>query len=69
MSVDPTSLAAYASSVQQSQLQEQVAMKVAKKSLDAAKQQGQAAIALLESAAQITRGAEPGKGVHLDAIG
>ena len=65
--MDANSIAAYASSLSHSQLQQEVGMRVAKKSLDAAKQQGQAAISLLQSAAQVQKQAmEPGKGVHLD---
>lgn len=66
---DVTSIASYATALSQAQLGQQVSTAVLKKSLDATKQQGQAAIALLEAAAQVARPSEPGKGVALDAIG
>lgn len=49
------SIAAYATNLSHTQLKQQVGYAVARKSLDAAKQQGQAAIQLLESAAQVSR--------------
>jgi hypothetical protein len=69
MGVDPTSLAAYATGLKQAQLGEQVAMRVAKKGLDAAKQQGEAAMALLQAAADVAQQLEPGKGNHLNVKG
>jgi hypothetical protein len=56
----------------QARLANQVGMAVARKSLDAAKLQGQAAVSLLQQAATMQKqmvqqaSLEPGKGVHLD---
>jgi len=47
--------AAQASSLSQVQTQYDVAMKVAKKSQDVTKQQGEAAVSLLESAVQVQK--------------
>lgn len=50
--------AAAASSISQAQVQSEVAFAVARKSLDAAKAQGDAAIALLQSAADVQQNAQ-----------
>ena len=55
--------------LQQVQLMEQVSMAVAKKSLDAAEQQGAAAISLLESAAEVSQAAAKTSGKHIDVYG
>lgn len=49
-------IAAAASSVKQAQVGTQVAVAVARKTLDAQEQQGQAAIQLLEAAKQVASG-------------
>ncbi len=66
---DVTSIAQYATTMSQAQLSQQVSTAVMRKSLDATKQQGQAAIALLEAAAQVAKNVEPGKGIALDVTG
>lgn len=59
-----------ASGLAQAQLAQQVSVKVARKSLDAAKAQGDAAISLLQAAASMQKQAlgalEPHKGQALD---
>lgn len=63
-----------ASALSQAQVANQVGMAVARKSLDAAKLQGQAAISLLQQAADMQKqmvqnvSLEPGKGVNLDVL-
>lgn len=59
---------ASASHLQQTRVAEQVHFAVARKTLDAAEQQGAAALTLLESAAQISDSSaqEPGKGRMVD---
>lgn len=70
MSVDPTSLAAFATEQSHSQLKQSVAIKVARTAMDAAKAEGQAAISLLQAAAEVAqRSVEPGKGGALDVTG
>jgi hypothetical protein len=65
-----SSLASQFSAIQAAQTQQEVGMAVAKKSLDATKQQGQAAISLLESAAQIQKmSLNPSVGRKLDVTG
>jgi hypothetical protein len=65
-----TSLASDFSAIQAAQTQQAVGVAVAKKSMDAAKQQGQAAISLLESAAQIQQQSlNPNVGRNLDVTG
>ncbi len=58
------------SGLEQAQLAHQVAVKVAGKAMDAARAQGDAAISLLEAAAEVQEqalsGLEPGKGQVLD---
>ncbi len=66
---DVTSIAAYSTALSNAQLKEQVGYAVMKKSMDASKQQGQAALSLLESAAKVARSSEPGKGASLDVLG
>lgn len=71
MSQDIPSIAAV-SAFQQGQLAQQVSVAVAKKSLDAAKAQGQAAISLLQAAVEVqqkTLPTEPGKGARVDVRG
>jgi putative motility protein YjfB-like len=61
---------AAASGLAQAQLAQQVSVKIAAKTLDAAKAQGEAAVSLLQAAAQLQdqalAGLEPGKGQALD---
>ncbi|MCC6683022.1 MAG: hypothetical protein IT445_19145 [Phycisphaeraceae bacterium] len=61
------------SAFQQEQTLSQVSMAVARKSLDAARAQGEAAISLLDAAVQmqqqIANRAEPGKGTCVDVVG
>ena len=62
-------IAATASALSQSQLQSQVSTAVARKSLDAQQQQGQAALQLLEAAADIqanTNASPRGVGASVD---
>jgi|GEM_PF-1264016 len=63
--------AAGISQLQQSQVQQQVGVTVAKKTLDASKQQGAAALSLLADSAAISQSAapEPGKGLKIDVSG
>jgi len=62
--------AADASLLSQAQLAQEVSMKVASKALDAAKVQGEAAISLLEAAAEVQKqsvgSTDPHKGQALD---
>lgn len=66
---------AAASALQQSQVQTEVAIAVARKSLDNAKAQGDAVISLLQSAAEVQQGAQqqaqrplaPGQTISLTA--
>jgi len=65
-------LSAAASSLAAAQVREQVAVAVAKQAQSVAKAQGEAAVSLLNQAAELqqqltpTPGLEPGKGVSLD---
>lgn len=68
MAISELSVAS-ASAMQQARVAEQVSVAVARKSLDAAEQQGAAALALLDAAAQISQPREPGKGAALDVRG
>lgn len=62
--------AAAATALTQSTLAADLSIAVAKKSLDHQKQQGAAAIALLDTAAQIaTQPIQPGKGLGIDITG
>ena len=63
--------AASASAFTRANVQTEVAYAVAKKSLDAQEQQGEAALALLNDAAALAkRGpSAPGKGVRIDVTG
>ena len=62
--------AADASAITQAQVRADVQIAVAKKMQDHQKQQGQAALSLLDAAAKVsTPPAHPGKGLNLDAIG
>lgn len=64
------SIASHATNMSHAQLKEQIGYAVARKSLDAAKQQGQAALTLLDAAAQVGQQAsEPGKGTQVDIRG
>ncbi len=54
------------SSIQQSSLRAEISFAVAAKQLDVQKQQGQAAVQLLESAAQVAK--EAGKGLHINSL-
>lgn len=56
-------IAATATSLSQARLSTQIGLAVAKKSLDAARQQGQAAIELLQAAAGVQAGGASPKGV------
>ena len=56
-----------ATQIKQSQLGFEVGMAVAKKGLDAQKAQGEAAVQLLEAAAQLSKA--PGLGQRFDAVG
>ena len=56
-----TQLIAAASAIQQTQVQNQVATAVAEKSLQTQKQQGEAAVALLEQVEQLTAQLAQGK--------
>lgn len=56
-----------ATQIQQSQLGFEIGMAVAKKGLDAQKAQGEAAVQLIEAAAQL--GKAPGLGQNFDAVG
>ena len=62
-----------ASGASQAALSNQVSMKIAEKTLDVAKTQGQAAISLLEDAAQLQQAVKPTPDAHrghlLDTIG
>lgn len=51
-----------ASAIQQSQIQNQVDVAVAKKSLDSQKAAGDAAVALIQSAAQVSKSMAPKPG-------
>ena len=63
-------LAAYASGIKQLEVSNQISVAVARKTLDAQQQQGDAAIALLEAAKQTAPGASPdGVGVAIDVRG
>lgn len=65
-----SSLASQFSAIQASQTQQAIGVAVAKKSLDAAKQQGQAAISLLEGAVQMQQQSlNPNVGRNLDVTG
>ena len=61
-----------ASALSQAQLAQEVSTRVAVKSLDAAKAQGEAAISLLQAAAAVQDQAfanlEPHKGQHIDVM-
>lgn len=62
---------AQASALQQGQVAQQASMAVARKSLDAAKLQGQAAVSLLQQAANLQKQmvrVEPGKGGSIDTL-
>ena len=64
--------ASSASALSQAQLAQEVSTRVAVKSLDAAKAQGEAAISLLQAAASVQDQAfanlEPHKGQHVDVM-
>jgi hypothetical protein len=61
--------AADASALTQSTIQADVAIAVAKKSQDQQKQQGEAALALLDSAAQVANlSIDPNKGQAIDTL-
>jgi Putative motility protein len=61
---------AAASAFKQGQIDQQVQIAVARKQLDAQKQQGQAALALLQSATGSTGGPSPdGVGARVDVAG
>jgi hypothetical protein len=63
-------LSAYLSGIKQLEVSNQISVAVARKSLDAQKQEGAAAIALLEGAAQTAPGASPdGVGTAIDVQG
>lgn len=75
MRVDKTGMTvAGASALAQAQVAQQVNTAVARKSLDAAKLQGQAAVSLLQQAASLQKqmvqnvSLEPGKGTQLDVF-
>ena len=62
--------AADATAIRQGQVAAEVAVAVARKTLDHQKQQGQAAIALLDAAASFSKGpSHPGKGGLVDVLG
>jgi len=69
----PSITPAAASGLAQAQLAQQVSVKIAAKTLDAAKAQGEAAVSLLQAAAQLQdqtlAGLEPHKGQTLDVTG
>lgn len=55
-----------ASAIQQASIQTEIAFALASKQLDTQQQMGQAAVDLLESAAQLVK--EAGKGNHIDSL-
>jgi len=60
-------IAQTATAIQQSQVKNEVGVAVAKKTLDAQKQQGDAAVQLIESAARISK--SPGTGALINTTG
>lgn len=60
--------AASISGMQQAQLAQQVSYAVAGKLKDVQQQQGEAAISLLQQAAEVARPVEPGKGAAIDVV-
>lgn len=65
-----SSLASQFTAITAAQTQQAIGVAVARKSMDAAKQQGQAAISLLEGAAQIQKmSLNPNVGRKLDVMG
>lgn len=58
-----------ASAISQVQVQNQLSIAVAKKSLDAAKQQGEAALQLIEAAAAIGQQQSHSESGRLDVVG
>ncbi|MHC2067334.1 YjfB family protein [Bremerella sp. T1] len=60
-------IASQATAIQQAQVQNQADIAVAKKTLDAQKQQGDAAVQLIESAARISK--SPGTGNLINTTG
>jgi hypothetical protein len=62
-------IAAAATELSQVQLQNNVAVTVARKTLDAQKAQGDAAIQLLQAAAQVAGGSPDGVGAQIDVRG
>lgn len=67
---DVSSIAASATAMQHAQLKDQVSLKVMKKSMDAAEAQGEAAVALIQAAAQVAQNPiEPHKGANVDLRG
>ncbi len=62
---------ASASQFAQAQVAADISLRVGVKAKDVVEQQGEAAISLLESAANLSQSlaGEPGKGVHLDVTG
>ncbi|MBI1191364.1 MAG: putative motility protein [Tepidisphaera sp.] len=63
MNIDAASL----SQIQQADVQNQISIKVARKTLDAEQQQGDAAIALIKAAAEVAK--QTGAGGKLDVQG
>jgi hypothetical protein len=61
-------IAAVATGLSEARLGNQIAVEVAKKGMDAAKQEGEAAIQLLESAAEVAASPD-GVGTRIDARG
>ncbi len=63
--------AAGISAFQQAQLKDEVGLRMLKKTLDASKAQGDAAVSLLQQAADLSQQivAEPGKGQNIDLYG
>jgi hypothetical protein len=66
-----SAIGSLASGMQQAQIGQQIGVAIARKGLDAMKQQGQAAVSLLEQAAEVQQNvirADPHKGHMLDVI-
>lgn len=67
--MDVNAIAAHATQLSQAQLHQEVSVKVARKAMDAAEAQGQAAIDLIQAAAQVAKSYHPSKGHAIDVNG
>ena len=66
---DVTSLAAYATGIQQDRLRQQVGMAVANKAQDVAKQEGRAVVQMIQAAAEVAAPRPAVRGGRLDVTG